>query len=632
MVTTLVVGFVVLWGLIMLQSLEFHSRDQESNLKPFLVGAIQINPRIYLKDRNVRRLADRVVEAAEQGSKVIVAPEMATTGLLYRDRDDIAPFVEPIPGPTTEIFAGIAAKYRCYVALGMPEVDPNTGLFYNSMALVGPQGLVGCYRKTHLWETDAHWSAWGNFGVPVFETEFGRIAMLVCQDGNYIETFRLAMLGGADLVCFATNSSGQTIAHLQARALQNSLYIISANRSNDEIDARSGTPFAKKGCSAIWSPTGEKLVEAGKNTEETVTALLDPAHFGQKPQWIEQRQPENYRDLVRHIAPWNVVATDRSRKVRAIALQYEPIPGDVTNNLEAVEEMVAQSINEDPPNSGEATLVVLPELSFTGPVSTDTAPHHAERLDGRTVRYVARLAQRYRATIVFGMIEESTEGLYNVAALVGPKGDFIGRARKVHLDPQERAWALPGERFRVFTTTDLGRIGLLVGADAYYPESGAILGIERADLVAVSSSWHGEVAGDGAIQMDPEVHPHASLGGMVLWDDLASSNYFYVVAANFVGTDRGYLGRSGIYSLDPIYGIVSPAIACTNCAEIISGRFRTLHNGVKKHWIDQQRYIGSRRPDDLYHEIIRKAQHRDVEQVTYPIVEHQQRSRTIQEA
>jgi len=490
--------------------------------------------------------------------------------------------------------------------LGLPEVDDETGLYYNAMALVGPEGLVGRYRKTHLWETDAHWSAWGNVGVPVFETPLGRIALLVCQDANYIETFRLAMLGGADVVCFATNSSGQTIAHLQARALQNGLYIVSANRSNDEIDARSGTPFAKKGRSALWSPSGEKLAEAGADTEEITSALIDPARFAERSKLVAGRRPEVYRDLIRHIAPWNLVASDRSRKVRAIALQYEPEPEDVSSNLETVESMLVETFRADQVSPGEASLVVLPELSFTGPLDPDGARRNAERLDGRLVRYVARLAQRHRTTIAFGMVEHAPEGLHNIAALIGPKGDLIGRARKVHLTDEDRAWAVPGDRFPVFTTNELARVGLLVGADAYYPESGTILGIERADIVAAPSSWHGEIAGDGAIRIDAEVNPHAALGGMVLWDDMAWTNFYYAVVANFVGTDRNFLGRSGIYSLDPIYGITSPAIARTTRPEIVSGRFRTLHGGVKKHWADQERYVGSRRSDDLYYPLIRR--------------------------
>ena len=251
---------------------------------------------------------------------------MATTGYLYLDRTDIAKVVETIPGPTTQRFEKIASRYGCYLAWGMPEQDATTGLFYNSAAIVGPEGFVGKYRKTHLWESEAHWSAWGDLGVPVFDTRFGRVALLICQDANYVETFRLAALAKADVVCFVTNSSGQTVGHLQARAIQNGVYIISANRSNSEVDRFNGEHFEMKGCSAIWSPKGEKLAEASTDRKETVYAKIDPAAFRMRVARLSERRPETYKALARHVAPWNMRASTAPRSIEAIAVQYRVWP------------------------------------------------------------------------------------------------------------------------------------------------------------------------------------------------------------------------------------------------------------------------------------------------------------------
>ena len=80
------------------------------------------------------------------------------------------------------------------------------------------------------------------------------------------------------------------------------------------------------------------------------------------------------------------------------------------------------------------------------------------------------------------------------------------------------------------------------------------------------SSWHGEIARDGAIAINPEINPHGRRNAMVLWDEMAWTQLYYVVVANYVGTSERYLGRSGIYSIDPIYGIESPGLAKT-CGE-----------------------------------------------------------------
>lgn len=571
----------------------------------FKVAAVQFNPRIHGLQENVGRLYQVFEKAAQRGAKVIVAPEMATTGYLYKDRKDIKPFVDTIPGKTTKQFGEIARKYGCYLAWGMPEEDPRTGLFYNAMALVGPQGYIGRYRKTHLWWCEAHWSAWGNLGVPVFRTPYGSLSLLICQDANYVETFRLAMLGGADIVCFATNSSGQAIAHLQAHAIRNGLYVISANRSDTETDGHTGKAFRMKGCSAVWSPSGEKLTEAGTDTEEIAYATIDRRRFAEKQARKDERRPQLYKALIRHIAPWNELATKNPRSIRAVALQYEPVIGNIRKNRTIVGNLLRTALAGDNQLKPKPTLIVLPELSLTGPVPPTTVLRYAEELHAKTATWFEELATKYQAHIVFGMIERDGGALYNTAVLVGPDGRRTGRVRKVHLNNYDRRWARAGERFVVFETPALGRVGILVGNDAYIPEPAVILAVERADIVAVPSSWYGEVAGDGRIRMNAEINPHAERGGMVLWDEMAWTHLYYVVVANFVGTDKGFGGRSGIYSLDPIYGIESPGLARATKEQAVLGVFQTLNNGKTDHWIDQQKYICSRRPDELYYPLIK---------------------------
>src|SRR5690349_9928103 len=118
-------------------------------LDTYRVAAIQFEPLLGAKAENMARLLALVETAAGGGARLIVLPEMATTGYCWHSRDEIRPQVEPIPGPTTDAFAALAQRYDCYIVVGMPEVAPRSGIFYNSAALVGPDGLVGVYRKTH---------------------------------------------------------------------------------------------------------------------------------------------------------------------------------------------------------------------------------------------------------------------------------------------------------------------------------------------------------------------------------------------------------------------------------------------------------------------------------------------------
>src|SRR4051794_8660445 len=162
-------------------------------------ACISFNPQLNERGSNIEALSALVEEAAQQGAKFIVTPEMATTGYHYRDREAIRPFVDTIPGQTTAIFSSICCQYNAYIVLSFPEVDPSTDLFYISAALIGPSGWIGTYRKIHLWECEAHWAAPGDLGVSVFETAIGRIAIIICMDSIYFETARLAALQGADI-------------------------------------------------------------------------------------------------------------------------------------------------------------------------------------------------------------------------------------------------------------------------------------------------------------------------------------------------------------------------------------------------------------------------------------------------
>ena len=120
-----------------------------SSFNTYRVAAIQFEPILGEKEKNVTALLHLVEEAAQHEARLIVLPEMVTTGYCWESRSEIAPFVEPIPGPTTGRFQHIATSYGCFIAISLPEVDPSTEVYYNSMALIGPEGLIGTYRKIH---------------------------------------------------------------------------------------------------------------------------------------------------------------------------------------------------------------------------------------------------------------------------------------------------------------------------------------------------------------------------------------------------------------------------------------------------------------------------------------------------
>jgi predicted amidohydrolase len=572
---------------------ENHSTTYEKIDKPFQVASIQFNPLLNNREQNVKELLKITEEALKNGAKLVVAPEMATTGYDYANREAIRPFVDTIPGKTTDAFAKLAKKYNAYLVFGMAEVEKKTGLYYNSAALVGPEGYIGKYRKMQMWETEMHWAAWGDLGVPVFDTKIGKIAINICMDSAYYETARLAGIKGTDILAFPTNSSAQTISALPARAQQNGMYIISANRSNTE------NGFHMIGGSAIWSPDGKKLAEApvvmneSEDIDEpTITyATIDPRLFDNKNKdALNERRPELYKEIVHYVAPWDYTKNTTSHEVVAAALQYEPIIGDKEKNKEKIKKLIKQAKKED----NDLNLVVLPELSLTGPVdgkSKKEVEAFAEDPKGDTAMFMSNLAKEYQLSIVYGFIEKKGNAFYNSAILMSSNGETIGKYQKTHLNKYDRKWAKPGSSLPVFETQDLGRIGVLLGEDARYPEASGVLAVKRADIIAIPSAWHGQYGGKMEINKEISVNKYPE-GSMVTWDAVAMGAQAYTVVANYIGTEKGYLGRSSLYTLDPLYGLDQPVVASKEKEEALVVKFKTLQSDA---WFNQERLILSRK-------------------------------------
>src|SRR5438128_3259652 len=275
----------------------------------YRVAAIQYEPTLGEKEKNVTDLLRLVEEAAQHEARLIVLPEMATTGYCWESRAEIAPHVEPVPGPTTHRFQQLAASYDCLIAIGLPEVDPNTNVYYNSMALIGPQGVIGTYRKIHSYISEPRWARDGDLGMPVWETPLGRLAGLICMDAMYFEAARIPALHNADVLLFPTNWLEEKCpsSWWMARAFENGVYFIAANRYGLER----GVQFS--GGSCVIDPDGA-IQNYLDNGEGIVYGEIDLTHsrnknWGASPTDIvgdrlADRRPAEYITLVHNTYLW----------------------------------------------------------------------------------------------------------------------------------------------------------------------------------------------------------------------------------------------------------------------------------------------------------------------------------------
>jgi predicted amidohydrolase len=235
------------------------------------VAVAQIDPKLAEVDRNLETCLQQLQEAANQHAQLLVLTECAISGYMFDSAEEALPFAEEIPGPSTEVLERECRRLNLHVVCGLLERDGDALL--NSAVLIGPDGVIGTYRKTHL-----PFLGVDRFAVPgdelsVYETPLGRIGVQICYDLRFPEVTRTLALKGADIVAHPTNfplaAKPQTEFITRARAAENRVYLLTANRVGKERSAE----FC--GWSQIVEPYGTRVAEAGADEEALLVADVD---------------------------------------------------------------------------------------------------------------------------------------------------------------------------------------------------------------------------------------------------------------------------------------------------------------------------------------------------------------------
>ncbi len=148
-------------------------------------------------------LVDLVNRAGSGGARLIVAPEMATSGYLWPSAEALLPHAESPEGPTFQALAPLARAHGAWIVVGFPE-RAREGL-YNAAMVIDHEGrLVDVYRKILLYEADRPWALTGA-RRPIYDTPVGRVSPAICMDLND-DGFALHLLRERpDVVAFCTN-------------------------------------------------------------------------------------------------------------------------------------------------------------------------------------------------------------------------------------------------------------------------------------------------------------------------------------------------------------------------------------------------------------------------------------------
>jgi len=260
------------------------------------IGFIQFQPHLANVSKTILDL-ENLIDAADS-SDLIVLPELCNSGYNFENYQMAWDTSEEISqSPFIEFLVSKTSEHNLFVVSGFNERDKD--LLYNSAVLVGPKGVVGKYRKLHLFMNEKDFFAPGNVGLPIFDIGICKIGMLVCFDWIYPEVWRILTLKGADIICHPSNLVLPGLAQrgIPIHALINRIYIITANRIGQERDLK----FT--GLSTIADPKGDVLLQLSEAEKEVGTVKIDITlarnkNITPRNNIFTDRRPDEYAFLV----------------------------------------------------------------------------------------------------------------------------------------------------------------------------------------------------------------------------------------------------------------------------------------------------------------------------------------------
>ena len=264
-----------------------------------IVGVYQNHPEFGELRANV----DTVVRHLSSiDAELVVLPELFSIGYQFITIQELKTLAEVIPsGNTCQAIIALAREKNMFIVFGLAEREGRQ--FYNSAVLVGPNGFIGKYQKTHLFFEEKDFFSPGNTGFEVFDIGLAKIGIMICFDWWFPEAARSLALGGADIICHPANL---VLPHCQEamviRALENGVFTITANRVGTEARGDKD-PLTFTGESQIVDNKGKikarmGITETGHAFTEINPILARDKTLTSRNDRFSDRRPEFYNRLM----------------------------------------------------------------------------------------------------------------------------------------------------------------------------------------------------------------------------------------------------------------------------------------------------------------------------------------------
>jgi predicted amidohydrolase len=261
----------------------------------------QISCQVGNKRRNLKTIEKKAKQAKKIGAELIAFPELSLTGYTVRDR--AYELAELVPkGNSVREIEQIAKTQDIHMVFGVIERSAKTGaVLHNSAVLIAPKGYVGKYQKMYLpthsvFEEKRYFRP--GYQADVFDTEVGKIGMIICYDIYFPEITRLICLKGANLIiCISASPSvrkGFFETLTAARAIENGVFLAYVNLAGIE----DGLQFW--GGSRIIAPSGSIISQAKYDVDDLIHATIDYSDMNRVRAWIptlRDLRPEIFTSL-----------------------------------------------------------------------------------------------------------------------------------------------------------------------------------------------------------------------------------------------------------------------------------------------------------------------------------------------
>jgi predicted amidohydrolase len=233
---------------------------------------------------------------------LLVLPELFATGYYFHNIGQIQQLSEPVPnGPTTRFLIDLAASHDAYVCAGLVERDDDQ--LYNTAILAGPSGLIGRYRKLHLFFEEKLWFTPGDGPLQVYDLGLARVGMMVCYDWRYPETARILTLQGAQILLHPANLVQPYCQDAMiTRCLENRVFAATTNRIGTDTKP-DGSSLTFTGRSQVVSPQGNVLCRASEDEPTVLSVDIAPEEADGKQvtehnHLLRDRRTEHYDPII----------------------------------------------------------------------------------------------------------------------------------------------------------------------------------------------------------------------------------------------------------------------------------------------------------------------------------------------